>query len=209
MGTQMIKDWNTFRDMALDLTKKGFIPVYGEFCPELDEVITECIFIAQKHGMKEVTLLINSNGGQSDCFTSIRAAMFQSGISFTGLVMARARSNGFRILQVCKTRKALANSEIMFHWGQYRLENSEIAAIMEGHTWVLEHVRRTRSTILSEVSARTGISIVDLQQYALFERNFTAEEALGVGFIDDVVVDPPVPSKLLENQLESRNDESS
>ncbi len=203
----MIKDWKTFRDMALELAKKGFIPVYGDFCVELEEVVTECIFLAQKQGMKSVTLLINSNGGQNDCFTAIRAAMLQSGIEFTGFVMARARSNGFRVLQVCKIRKALSNSELMFHWGQYRLENNELSAIMEGHDWVLEHVRSGRLTMIQEVSDRTGVSVDDLRQYALFERNFSAEEALKVKFVDEVVKDPPIPTQQLDEQLDQKESE--
>ena len=203
----MIKDWKTFRDMALDLTKKGYIPVYGDFCPELEEVVTECIFLIQKQGMKTATLLINSNGGQNDCFTAIRAAMLQAGIEFTGLVMARARSNGFRLLQICKTRKALSNSDLMFHWGQYRLENNELSAIMEGHSWVLRHVRNGRLTMIQEVSKRTGVSIENLRQYALFERNFSAEEALKMNFIDKVVRDPPIPTQQLNEQLEQEKNE--
>ena len=200
----MIKDWKVFRDMALEHAKTGVIPVYGEFCIELEEVVVECIWLAQKSGHKKVTLLINSNGGINDCFTSIWAAMIQSGIEFTGLVTARARSNGFRLLQVCKFRKALSNADVMFHWGQYRLDNGEIAAIIAGQDWILERVRNGRMTMLQEVNARTGIPVSDLTQYALYERNFSAEDALKIGFIDEIVKDSPVPTSKLDAQLTSR-----
>ena len=200
----MIKDWKVFRDIALEHAKAGYIPVYGDFCIELEEVVVECIWFAQKCGHKKVTLLINSNGGTNDCFTAMWAAMIQSGIEFTGLVMARARSNGFRLLQVCKLRKALSNADVMFHWGQYRLDNGEIAAIMAGQSWIAERVRNSRTTMLQEISARTGVSVPDLIQYALYERNFSAEEALRIGFIDEVVQNPPVSANLLDAQLDNR-----
>ncbi len=146
----MIWPWNT---------KTGHVPVYGEFCAELKEVVEECIWLAQKCGHKKATLLINSNGGNNDCFTAMRAAMIQSGIEFTGIVMARARSNGFRLLQICKYRKALSNAEVMFHWGQYRFDNGETAAIMAGHEWILERARNSRMTTLQEISARTGVPV--------------------------------------------------
>jgi ATP-dependent protease ClpP protease subunit len=198
---QMVKDWKTFREMALALAADGLIPVYGDFCLEMEEVVIECIHLLQKRGAKKATLLINSNGGKNDCFTAIRATMFLSGIEFTGLVMSRARSNGFRLLQVCTTRKALVNSGLMFHWGSTSLENSELAAIMAGQTWVIDHIKERNSAWLQETSERTKVPIDELVSYALYERDFTAAEALALGFIDEVVTAPPVPSKPLEEQL--------
>jgi ATP-dependent protease ClpP protease subunit len=200
----MIKDWKTFREMALEYAKRGFIPVYGEFCMELEEVVLECIFFTQIQGMKSVTLLINSNGGSNDCFTAIRAAMLLSGIEFTGFVMARAISNGFRLLQTCKIRKALANSGLMFHWGSYRLMNNELSAIMSNRDWTLEHVRNGLLTTLQEISDRTGVPTKTLCQYALFERDFTADEALTINFVDEVAKEPPISTQQLDEQLDTR-----
>lgn len=198
----MIKDWNTFRDMALELVSDGFVPVFGEFCPELEEIVCDCILLAKKKGQKNVTLLINSNGGQNDSLTAIRSSMYQSEIEYTGFVMSRARSNGFRLLQTCKRRVAHSNALLVFHWGHYMLDNSELSAIVKGHSWVAQHIQNVHLTSLEEVNERTGVPIETLIEFATLQRTFTAREALEIGFIDEVVYDIPVSYQAVKEHLD-------
>jgi len=199
----MIKDWKTYRDMALELAKSGMILVYGDFCPELEEVVHDCIFQVQKLGFKTATLLINSNGGHTDSFAAIRGAMFQSGMEFTGLVLSRARSNGFRLLQLCKTRKSLSDAAFKFHWGYFRLENQDLAALMAGNYRCVDHIIKWQRAVLLDVHNRTGVSVHDLEQFALYEVGFTAEEALLLNFIDEIVSDLPVQIPDMEAELDT------
>jgi len=191
----MIADWKDYRQMSLGLVENGYIPVFGEFCPELEEIVVECILMAFKKGKKTMTLLINSYGGKDNSFNGIKAAMTMTGIQFTGLVMSRASSNGFRLLQHCHKRQAIRNAMLMFHWGQWPLGNSELAALLAGQNWPLDLLLEARRTILQEVHQRTGVSIDQLTEFALYERFFTAEQALQLNFIDKVIDDIPTKMK--------------
>jgi len=207
MDKGMIIDWKNFRSMALEMTEKGYIPVFGKFCPELEEVVVESIFQAKKQGKKKVTLLINSNGGQNDSFTAIKSAMVISEMEFTGFVMSRARSNGFRLLQHCHNRLAVRNAELMFHWGQSSLGNSEIASLMDGQTWATDHIVTQRKAMAQEVHERTGVPLNKLYELARYDRMLTAQEGMELNFIDEIVEDTPQAiKKALENAPEPPDD---
>ncbi|MFC1700136.1 ATP-dependent Clp protease proteolytic subunit [Patescibacteria group bacterium] len=188
---EMIMDWKDFRTMARDLVNEKYIPVFGHFCNELEQVVVECILLAKKKGYEEMTFLINSNGGWNDAFTGIKSMMVITEIKFTGFVTSRARSNGFRLLQHCHRRLAVRNSELLFHWGQTRLDNNEIAALMNGQTWPTEHVIKIRDAIVQEIHERTDVPMKNLYEFALYDRPFTAEEGLALNFLDEIVEDTP------------------
>jgi ATP-dependent protease ClpP protease subunit len=194
----MISEWKDFREQAIQLFKDGYIPVFGFFVPELEEIVVECILGARKLEIKSMTLLINSNGGANDCFTGIKAAMAESKIEFTGLVMSRAKSNGFRLLQHCHIREAVRNAELLFHWGGGGFNNGEISAIMEDQLWPVEHIKTQRYAMAEEVHQRSGVSMKDLFNYALYERSFTAEEALKLNFLDRVRDELPPKMKKVD-----------
>lgn len=198
----MIVDWKEYRLMALSLLEIGYIPVYGIFCEELKEVIVECINKAMKEGKKEVTLLIDSGGGADSCFNSIKGAMTITNIKFIGLVTGRAASNAFRLLQHCDERKAIRNATLLFHWGSVSFYNNELHAIMTGETWPIDDYVKYRQATLREVHERTGTSEDDLMKYAGQERNFLAESAKEMNWIDEVIVD--VPAKVKANGKKSK-----
>jgi len=210
----MIMKWEEYLAMATKMTEEGYIPVFGPFETELEEIVVGCIFLAKSKGQKEITFLINSNGGKSDCFTAIKSAMIISKINFTGFVMSRARSNGFRLLQHCHKRVAVRNAELLFHWGHNPIGNSEIAALINGDKWVIEHIVTSSKATAQEVHERTGIPLKTLYQYALYERPFTAEEALDLKMLDEIVEDFPLSvkkalidkEKLLEKALEAASE---
>lgn len=184
----MVMDWKDFRRMALDMVEKGRIPVYGEFCLELQEIIIECIHFAEKRGQKKITLVINSGGGWFDTFSAIKGAMSDSSIEFTGMVVSKAKSSAFHLLQHCHRRIALKDANLMFHWGTQRLNNGDISSLMDGDTWVLDHLVRLRKQSAEDVSKRSGVvSVADLYKFALYEREFSGEEAKDFGFVDEVI----------------------
>lgn len=191
----MIIDPVEFRRLAISLASNQCIPIFGEINAQLEEIVIESIFKFRSGGDKKVTLLINSGGGFDYCYTGIKAAMLESGIAFRGLVMSRAHSNGFRILQDCDSRVAVSDATLMFHWGGARLGNSELAALMAGETWPTEAVINTQLLVLRQAIARTGLSEEDLRRFALYERYFSAEEALKFNMIDEIIPDLPARIK--------------
>ena len=190
----MIKDWNAYADIAFQLLERvGMIPVFGEFKEELEEVVVDCVAKARLKGRKQITFIINSNGGSNDTLTSMRGITILAGLKTVGIVIARARSNGFRLLQLCEKRLAIPGANLMFHWGSCSLGNADISALMDGQDWPIEHIKRVRFAYASEIAARTGISLEALMQYANYERQFTAEQALEVGLLDEII--PRIPEE--------------
>ncbi|MBI1863869.1 ATP-dependent Clp protease proteolytic subunit [Candidatus Woesebacteria bacterium] len=195
----MIIEWPEFRKMALKLIDGGYIPIFGEMNEQLEEVVIECIFVSKNTGKKSMTLLINSTGGWNLTYAAIKAAMIESGLEFNGLVMGRAFSNAFNLLQQCDTRSAVEDASLMFHWGNSRLGNQELAALIAGETWPVEHALAIELMTAEQVSRRTGLSVEKLKEFALYERSFTAQQAFEMKFLDQVIRNLP---KKVQQMLE-------
>ncbi|OGM28407.1 hypothetical protein A2801_02655 [Candidatus Woesebacteria bacterium RIFCSPHIGHO2_01_FULL_41_10] len=187
----MIIEDKDFRNYALRLVDDGYIPIFGEFKDTLQEVVIECIWKAKALGKDPVTLLINSNGGFNLAFSAIKAVMIESGLTFHGLVLGKAFSNGFNILQQCSVRKAVRDAAFMFHWGSQSLNNAELDALIAGEKWVVETIIEREMLTLVQVSERTGVPVKDLKKYAARERYFTAKQAKEIGFLDEIIPDLP------------------
>lgn len=190
----MIADPKEFRSLAMQLAEIGYIPVFGEMNENLDEIVVECILKCIQKKVKKVTFLINSGGGFNNTYSAIVAAMYEARLAdtcFDGLVMGKACSNAFMLLQHCDKRSATRDSMLMFHWGSQKLGNSELSALIAGETWPIEHAKRVEMVTAEIVSDRSGISVEQLISFALYERWFVAEEALAMKFIDEIVQDLP------------------
>lgn len=192
----MIKDWKSYREQALRMAEDGYILVFGEFCPELEEIVIDSLFLAKSKGKKQVTLLINSFGGKNSAYNSIKGAMTVSGLKFVGIVLGYAKSNAFHLLQLCHKRIALKITTLMFHWGSYQFNNSEISATRRGETWPLDLMIQCELLEAECVSKRTGMPLEKLIEYAEQERNFTGADAVKVGFVDELIDDLPADIKI-------------
>lgn len=189
----MIKDAKERRDYALAHVDDGIIPVYGEFNEDLTEIIVDCIQKAHQKGLKEIRLHIDSDGGWVESWSAIVAKMNETNIEFTGVVFGKALSSGLMLLLHCHKRCAYSAAKILFHWGGSSIRNSEFAALMAGKD-PMEYHRIRLSRMAQIVSDRTGISIEKLHELALYESSLTADQALELGFIDEIL--PDVPAKI-------------
>ncbi len=196
----MIKKWETYREEALKMAEEGYILIFGEFCPELEEIVMECLLIAMSKGKKQATLLINSFGGKNHAYNSIKGTMAVSGLKFTGIVLGYAMSNGFHILQLCHKRVATKTSTVMFHFGTAQFSNNEIAAVRRGETWPIDHMLQKEMLEAEAVSKRTKVALKTLIGYAEQERDFTGQEAINAGFLDEVIDD--LPAEIVIPKLE-------
>lgn len=187
----MIRDWKNLREQSLRLANEGYLLIYGDFCSELEEIVLECIDVVKQKGHKKAVVLINSTGGANSCYNAIKGALVASGLRTVGYVLGYALSNAFLTLQLCEKRFAIESADLLFHWGWYKLGNQELASIVAGKTWVLEHVISVQMVETEMVSKRTGIPVKTLMEYALYNRHFTANEGLKLKMIDEIVVAPP------------------
>ncbi len=191
----MIIDYVKFRENALGMVVDGYVPIFWEFNDQMSEIVNECIWRAKKDGKTELTLLIDSNGGSNWAFNSIRGTMIESGIVFRGLVLGKALSNGFNILQACHQREALAGATLMFHWGNQTFNNSELNAMINDEAWVIEFAIEKELQTLRFVSKRTGISEKQLRKIAVQERFYPAKFALKENMIDKIIDEIPMAVK--------------
>ncbi len=187
----MIMDWSEFREMALVLSEIGYIPVFEDLTANLEEIVRECILKLRARDIKEAIFLIDSAGGSNCSFASIKGAMLTSGLTFTGIVLGRACSNAFQLLQQCNKRIAVVDSVLIFHWGSQVLDNQQLAALISGDTWPIEHALNIELVTAQSISERTGVSVEQLKDFAWQEREFSAQEALKMNFIDEILQEVP------------------
>jgi ATP-dependent protease ClpP protease subunit len=169
--------------------------VAGYFGAEMSETVVQAIFIAKESLLKNrqdwVTFLIDSNGGSIDHLNSIRAAMLESGLKFTGSVQSKARSAGFVLLQYCNWRKALSNSELLFHYGGAGMSNDDLATVVEDTEWVIRYHKQRLDSLISDVCQRSGLSKGTVHDLGKYQRDILAQKALEMGLLDEVVNSVP------------------
>lgn len=187
----MLIDWKEYRAYALEQAKvNSHIPIFGKLTSEICDITQECIHVLTLNGCKCATFLIDSGGGSNDVYTQIKSIMSLSGMDFTGLVTSFAASNAFHLLQACDIRLAMQGTTLLLHWGETRLGNNALNAIMGKNNWPIERIIREQEARMGELHKRTGIEIDQLYAFAADERLFTAEEACNLNFLDRVITGP-------------------
>ena len=84
-------------------------------------------------------------------------------------------------------RYAVHGSSLMPHWGSGSFGNNELAAIMIGDMWPIDHERSLRNLLFADALKKTGVDKEKLQKIYDTDRDFTSEEALALNFIDKVI----------------------
>jgi ATP-dependent protease ClpP protease subunit len=184
-------DSRDFKISVFEMAKTGVIPVVGYFGPEMAETVVQAIFIAKEAMLKTrqewATFLIDSNGGSVDHLNSIRSAMIESGLKFKGSVQSKARSAGFILLQYCHWRKALSNSELLFHFGGAGMSNDDLATVVEDTEWVIRYHKMRLDQVISDICQRSGLSKETVFDLGKYQKDILAEKAMEMGLLDEVI----------------------
>lgn len=189
-GNDSSVDWKRYReDAERMLREENWIPVFEKFGTDLENIVVSLIFQARGKKRDHVVILINSNGGLISSLIAIKAALKISELKTIGVVLGQARSAGFQLLQQCDIRYAVSGSMLMPHWGGGSFGNTELAAIMAGDMWPIEHEKSIRGILFEDTLRRTGMDKKTLQKIYDDDRDFTSSEALKLNFIDKVVDD--------------------
>jgi ATP-dependent protease ClpP protease subunit len=184
-------NWDKTREDALKLVRDmGVVPICTPIRPELAAIVTECIFEATLRKIKKLTVLIDTNGGDLAAGIGIAntlALAAANGVEITGVVIARAQSAGFIILQACQTRVILRGASIMMHWGQTNLQNDDYAAVMANEEeWVLEQIRGSRLEMITIFVKRSGLEENKIRQMCDREVNLYPQQALELRLVDRI-----------------------
>ena len=181
----MIQSPSQRMDNALIWLNAGIIKI-GEIDEDEVEIIQRCFTLAKQKELKKLTLHICSYGGSYDLFNAVIGEMLVSEIDITGIVTGFAKSNALRVLNQCPRRIAYSFSTLRFHWGIASLNNTELSAFRAGDHTKIEDIDNWLEYVVQEFTARTKLSVVELDELAKRDRDMTASEALKKGFTDEI-----------------------
>ena len=166
--------------------------------PEMQEqIISAAILYLNTVSSESITLFINSCGGSGDTAQNISDSIQNSVAPVCGVVTGVAYSAAFTIFQACHKRMAYPNAKLMFHGGilTIRVDNIIDAKIVSEDTVKLgrKQIDELRKRIsyhqkeIRDIAQRSGQPLKLIKKWWKEERIFTASEAKGFGFIDEIV----------------------
>ena len=123
---------------------------------------------------EECIFFIDSNGGDANSAFKIGNKILE-GYQVKAYVLAGAFSAAFIILQCCKIRIANRTAKFLLHFPKYANGSTDFAQL-KGHYVFLKYL-----------SNRTGHSIRFLWEHCRKDSDITAEEALKLNFIDEII----------------------
>lgn len=136
-----------------------------------------------------ITLLIDSEGGNVDAAEIIVEGIQKSRMAVECLVMGKAYSAVFCVVQECSKRLASEAATFLFHppW-RSAAEASRLTGFPHLDN-VVNEKHPSYIKLLNTLSRRSGQTLERLKVWGLEEKKFTAREALELGFIDEILRD--------------------
>jgi ATP-dependent protease ClpP protease subunit len=187
----MNTNWDKYHDDAVRAVRdKGVIPIVTDIKPELASIVIECVLEAILRNIKNITVLIDTNGGEVKAGISIAnslALAAANGVDVRGLVLSKASSAGFIILQACNQRIACRGSSLMVHWGQSSLQNRDIAEIVSGkECQALEQIINSRNEMLAMLVTRSGLAEEKIREMCDNETSLYPQQAMDLNLLDSI-----------------------
>lgn len=171
---------------------------YGEVLlfTELEEDETENIFreVLRKNKGREVTILINTNGGSMTSLHTILNLINHYQIKTTGVVIGKACSAGMFLLQYCDRRIGYPNTTYLVHFGEMIISNNLIYRLIFPEKFpkfsAVEELRAIYRPHLNKLIERSNLTMSEILQSMSLEVELTLEQALAYGLIDEIVSQP-------------------
>lgn len=167
----------------------------------LDEVngesqtrITQAILGLNLVGVEPITLFIDSTGGEGRSSDWIVDAIRCSKAPVNGIVVGTAYSASFWILQNCYRRIAYPHARIMTHGFRFASLRTDQANFRQ----IIREAKEQHAKILELTSRRTRLPIKVWRRWSRQEKSFSAQEALALNLIDEIVQPKPLPGVDLE-----------
>lgn len=188
--------------LAAKLAERRFVPIDGKIDREKADGIRKVLTAMELKEVAPITLLISSEGGNVTAGNRIIDMIQALHSPVDGLIIDYAGSMAVDILLMCRKRSALPHAEIFIHYTRWGLEvvcdrddisDEDIADFRKRAT----AARREREEFYMKRLRRTRKEVVGLLRMGeKYSRDFTAREALEIGFIDKIdtkfkIFDPP------------------
>ena len=145
---------------------------------------TQMLWLASEDPGKDIALWIHSPGGSVPAMLAIRDVMQLVPCDVATLALGLACSAGQFLLSAGTAGKrfALPHARILMHQGSAGIGGSAVEVEVQA-----DDLRHTRDTVLGLIAQDTGQDLETVERDSRRDRWFSAEEALGYGFVDRIV----------------------
>jgi ATP-dependent protease ClpP protease subunit len=134
-----------------------------------------------------IIIIIDTPGGWVDAMNDIVTAIKACQAPVHGLVTGKAHSAGFLILQHCAKRQAYAGATILFHAPRITAETMSRLITFPAEEDFVEYDSELHREMIALIAGRSGRSQDEIRELAKQERIVSAQEALALGLIDEIV----------------------
>lgn len=178
----MTKRQEDFFEKFLEM---GIVPIFNEITTATLEKVQQCFVHFFLRKMTNITVLISSNGGNTEAALEIFDILkLYPGLK-TGIVIGKARSAAAIILQTCDKRLVTPNSLILIHNGTATFQNDCLYDDKKLADF-LERNNKFKDKILGILTDRTKKSKQEIIDMNMKDKSLFVEEALEFGLIDGV-----------------------
>lgn len=169
-------------DMLLDESK---IFLIGEVNPaSAGELIKQLMYL-DKRGLDEITLFINSPGGEVISGLAVYDCIKIMKSSVKTVCIGDAASMGAIIFLAGEKREMLPHARILIHdpsYGHLDVSGKKPHEIQRG----VDSLNKVRETLAEIISEKTGKKLDEIYEITAEDQYFTAEEAIEFGLATDV-----------------------
>lgn len=139
------------------------------------------LMIQTKEG-DEITIYLNSPGGEAHTALGIYDLLIQSNRNTIGIVAGIAHSGASLILQACRKRIMTKNSKIMLH-----KSSVQVGGYVDNAQEALNTFKKLDEKYYEIYSKRSGRNVDKISEMAQRDKYFDPEEALVAGLIDEII----------------------
>jgi ATP-dependent protease ClpP protease subunit len=180
----MPKDYDTADLVAahiLDLAKRQITIEKFIDMTKAEQIIRAITALTRIDASSSIELVVNSQGGRAEAGVEIAKKIIECGVAFNGTVVGSAWSAAFNIFQYCVRRRAVRTATLLLHAPYIAPDNT-----VWGEPIIL-HDDPAHLLSMSLLAMRTGHPVEKIARWAVEEREFTADEALRLRLIDEIV----------------------
>lgn len=147
-------------------------------------LMTQLLGLAAEDPTTDIALWIHSPGGSVPSMLAIRDLMHLIPNNVSTLALGLACSAGQFLLSAGTKgkRRALPHARILMHQGSAGIGGSAVEIEAQA-----DDLRHMRDTVLGLIADDTGQPLARIFEDSLHDRWYTAAEAQGYGFIDEIV----------------------
>lgn len=173
------------------------VRIWGDIVISTGQRVCESIDVAIAKKVPSLIISLDTKGGlvsSKDMIVDAIERARQTGIRVEGLVLGDAMSAGFSILQACTVRHARPNAQLMFHSpgpGTRSVPRAFVSKQAKSDCLIFDYDIE-HQIWLYDFAGRCGQPIEQIAEWNDSEREFTAQEALDLNFIDQIVVGPRI-----------------